>query len=290
MASILCCMIVHTNHNFGFRIRGLLATVMRQKAFFKSVLLTTLSLAILCSSAQMSVAAPKKIKARSSFGFIGGIGQPAGWWGDRWDMPIVSEINFHYEFARGAGLLLFAGISTAQFTDLSDEEIVSESNLGDIPPEFKPYTTLTHVSQSGTYKENPLGIGFYYERMITPRRLRGYGTAALVVHIWKVTRGQRLERESQVSDMPEIPNVDNWSTTDNGSDLGAQAALGISYQMRRFMFFDASLAYNFSNIGKHNGAVLYWGLPGRTKSGGVYDRSEGSTDLIQLRLGLRFGT
>ncbi len=263
---------------------------MRQQFRFSAILITVISLIVLGLSAQVASSAPKKKKSRTSIGFIGGVGEPVGWWGDRWDMPIVSEINYRQEFSPGAGLLLFAGLNKTHVAKLSDDEIISESRLGEVKPEFKPYTNITYISQSGSYKENPIGIGFYFERMVTQRRLRGYGTAALVVHIWKLTRSQSLTRVTTRPGFPEILAEDNWSANDDGSDLGAQVALGLSYQMRQFMFFDASVAYNFSNVGKHNGAVLYWGQPGRTRTGGVYDESEGSTDLLEVRFGFRFGS
>jgi len=240
-------------------------------------------------SVQVASSTPKKKISRSSFGFMGGIGAPVGWWGDRWDMPIVSEINFRHEFSRGKGILLFAGLSKAQVTDIPDAEIEAESRLGEVQPEFQPYTHLSYVSQSGSYKESPVGIGFYYERMAT-RKMRGYGTAALVVHIWKVSRTQDLTRVTNTPNLPEVAIDDNWSVDDDGSDLGAQLAMGLTYELRKFLHLDASVAYNFSNVGKHNGAVLYWGQPGVSRTGGVYDNSEGSTDLLQVRFGVRFGS
>jgi len=262
---------------------------MKHQTRIRAVLFTIIIVMVLGLSVQVASSAPKKKISRSSIGIMGGIGAPIGWWGDRWDMSIVNEINFRHEFSRGKGLLLFAGFNKAQVAKISDAEIEAESRLGEVQPEFQPYTHLSNVSQAGSYKENPIGIGFYYERMAT-RRLRGYGTAALVVHIWKVSRTQSLTRVTNTPNLPEISADDNWSVEDDGSDLGAQVAFGLTYKLRKLLYLDGSVAYNFSNIGKHNGAVLYWGQPGISRIGGVYDNSEGSTDLLQLRIGVRFGS
>ena len=97
---------------------------------------------------------------RTSLGFIGGIGEPVGWWGGRWDMFQAGEINVRYEFSPGTGLLLLAGVGKSGFASLSSEEVFNESSHGEMYDEFREKTTILKGHQVGDLKQLTVGFGF----------------------------------------------------------------------------------------------------------------------------------
>jgi len=233
---------------------------------------------------------------RTSIGVNGGLGLPIGWWSERWDPLLISEINLKYEFTPGTGILLLAGLGKAYFGDLSDSAILSESSLSNLPPEFEPYAKINYSSQSGSFRQIPVGFGFYTERLIrdfgsteNPHQLRGYGSAAMIVHLWQFERNQNLTREVAVPDKPVLPYEDVWSDDAEGSNVGVQVAIGLLYQLRDFLYVDISAAYHFVDIGQRNGAVAYYGQPARIRSDQYIESAEGRADIIQLRVGIRYG-
>jgi len=228
---------------------------------------------------------------RTSIGVVGGVGIPAGWWGDRWDYFQAGEINLRYEFAPGSGLLLLAGLGKNYYASMSSEEILADSRLGDIRDEF-PYTILT-ADQGGSFKQLPVGFGFYTERMLW--RMRAYGSLAMVIYNWKFERSQELEVEVKTDNGQDSREYPWWDEQD-GTDLGAQFAIGVLYPLRKLFFLDLSLAYHLVDISQKYGAVAYWGQPARHQPGAPEDRAsqlideaEGRVDFLQLRLGLRYG-
>ncbi len=228
---------------------------------------------------------------RTSAGVVGGIGVPVGWWGDRWTPFVSSELNLHYHVSNGTGILLLVGLNKAQLTDLSSEEIASESHLSTISPEFAPYSRITSAEQGGSFKQIPLGLGLYMERMIgNSRALRGYGSVAMVVNLWKFDRSQSLYIESDAPDISHLDWDDNWVDQKDGSNVGAQGALGVMYEFRPNVLFETSVAFHMVNLGKQNGAIAYWGQPARTWDDEKLQDANGSANFIQLRFGIRYGS
>jgi len=229
---------------------------------------------------------------RVSIGFTGGLAQPFGWWSERWDPLQSSEVNLRYEFKSGFGILLFVGLNKTYLTPLSDEEIFSESKYHDVYPEFEEYRTIIAAGQDGTFKQLPIGFGFYFERMVW--RFRTYGSAAMTVYNWKFERSQVFEEIISVPDMQEVSHEDNWAIVQDGSDVGAQVSIGLVYKVTKRFHVDLSAAYHFINIGKKYGAAAYWGEPARIPPGepdnDLVRNAEGAVDFLQLRLGIRLGT
>lgn len=234
---------------------------------------------------------PVQSAGRSSVGVVTGYGMPLGWWADRWDQSLNSEMNLRFELTPGYGMVLLAGLGKSYINDLSEEEILADSHLQDVPEEFIPYTRTTEASQSGSFKQIPVGFGFYFERLIgNIRRLRGYGSVSMVVNMWKFNRSQTLTREIKGPGMTTMYPQDDWSDKKDGSDLGAQVGFGVLYQMNKFLYFEISAAYNFVDIGQKNGAIAYWGQPARTWSDDKIKSADGRADFMQLRLGFRIGS
>lgn len=238
---------------------------------------------------QQSVGASGK----TSFGISGGIGLPVGWWSDRWNPSIVNEVDLRYEISPGSGILLFTGIGKSYFTDLSQDEIISTSTLQNLPEQFQPYAKITYSSQSGSFRQVPIGFGMYTERLISllnGRQLRGYGSLAMVVQLWNSARSQDLVRELNAPiPMRQIIHTDEWSDKAEGSNVGFQFGLGVSYQLQKFLFLDLSAAYSYVDIGKDNGAAVYWGQPARIWDDKKKTDADGRTDYLQIRVGIRFG-
>ncbi len=226
---------------------------------------------------------------RTSAGLVGTVGEPTGWWSERWAPMLGAEMNLRYEVSPGTGILLLAGLRKAQFADLSASEIVDDSHLRDISPEFAPYSRITLAKQGGSFRQIPVGFGLYMERLAGSRYLRGYGSAAMVVHLWKFDRSQSLTREISPPGMNALELTDNWSDKKDGSDLGAQVAVGLIYQFRELMHVDCSVAYHIMSFGKRNGGLAYWGQPVRTWSDEQVDKANSRADFIELRLGVRYG-
>ncbi len=229
---------------------------------------------------------------RTSAALVGGYGLPLGWWGERWDPMQSGEINLRYEFSPGTGILLITGLNKAFFASLSPEEVASESRYHDVPPEFQPYTTIIEAHQGGWFKQLPIGFGFYTERLVW--RLRAYGSVAMVIYNWKFERSQSFLQEVNAPDMPRIEhNNDNWIVEEDGSDLGAQLAIGALYKLTDMVYLGLSAAYHHVNISKKYGSIAYWGQPARIPAGepanNLVEESRGSVDFLQFRIGLRVG-
>ena len=256
--------------------------------FQRYSLLTIVVFLLILLSNQQSTGAPGKINV----GITSGVGLPVGWWGDRWDPAISNEISLRYQISPGNGVLIFTGIGKSYFTDLSEDEIVGTSSLQNLPEEFLPYANVTYSSQSGSYRQVPIGFGLYSERLISTintRQLRGNGSFSMVIQMWNTARAQDLVRELNAPNMPQIIHTDEWSDKAEGSDVGFQLALGISYQLQKYIFLDVSAAYSYVDIGKDNGSVVYWGQPARVWDEDKKTDADGRTDYLQIRAGLRFG-
>lgn len=227
----------------------------------------------------------------TSLSLLGGIGLPTGWWGERWDLTLNGEINVHYDIAPGMGLMLMTGMGKGYLGDLSPADISADSRLRGLPPEFASHANVTYANQSGSFKQIPIGIGVFAERLIAilnTHQLRGYGSFALVVQLWNADRYQYITREIDVPNMPLMTHTDNWSDKVDGSDVGAQVGLGLLYQMQKNLFLDLSAAYQYLDIGKDNSAIMYWGLPGRLSESDDRKPDSNRIDLLQLRFGLRY--
>jgi len=255
----------------------------------KTVIFLTFCLVIATLPVQLQAA------NRTSVGLVGGFGLPVGWWGDRWDAMQSGEFNFRYEFSPGAGIILITGLNKTYFTPLSKEEVASESRYRDIEPEFQPYTTIIKGSQGGSFKQLPVGVGFYMERMVW--QIRPYGSVAMIVYNWRFERSQEFLQEIKVPD-PDIPpidhNDDSWYLTRDGSDLGAQIVLGAVYSLTKLFHVDVSAAYHFVSISPKYGSIAYWGRPAVIPAGqpdnDLVKDSKGTVNFLQLRVGLRVGS
>ncbi|MCF7809720.1 hypothetical protein K9N50_01890 [bacterium] len=229
---------------------------------------------------------------RTSVGLVGGMSIPMGWWGERWDPLQSGEINLRYEFTPGFGILLLAGLNKTYFSDLSADEIYQDSRYHDVQPEYEPYRTVITAEQGGSFKQLPVGFGFYHERMLW--RFRAYGSVAMVIYNWKFTRSQDFEQVIAPPGMSETQHVDNWSISNDGTNMGAQAAIGFVYKISSMFMLDVSAAYHMINIYQKNGAAAYWGEPALVPPGDpqndLVKDAEGAVDFLQIRLGLRIGT
>lgn len=225
---------------------------------------------------------------RTSVGLVGGIGLPIGWWGERWDVFQSGELHLRYEFARGTGILLHAGLGKAYFTSMTPEEVAADSRAWDTDPRFNP--KIIEAYQGGSFKQIPLGFGFYNERLLlSSRAIRGYGSMSMVVYLWKFERSQAYYQESPGLKGEIIPFPDPWWGDQDGSDLGAQLTLGVLIPIRKLIFLDVSAAYHYLNIGRDHGAVAYWGEPARTWDDDRLDEAKGRADFLQLRVGIHYG-
>ncbi len=231
---------------------------------------------------------------RTSAAIVGGYSLPVGWWGERWDPMQSGEINIRYEFSSGAGILIITGLNKAFFTPLNREEVAAESQYHDIYNEFKPYTTIFEASQGGYFKQLPIGFGLYYERLVW--RLRTYGSIAMMVYNWKFERSQQFLGEVNPPDptTPTIPlDDDDWIVEEDGSDLGAQLAIGALYKLTNLIYLDFSAAYHFVNISQKYGSIAYWGQPAQIPPGeatnDLVKDAKGAVNFLQFRIGLRVG-
>lgn len=228
--------------------------------------------------------------SKMNIGINGGAGLPLGWWGDRWGFITAGEFNVRYELSPGAGLLVLGGLSKSYIKEMSKEDVSKEARRY-LHPDFTQYSKIELASQDGSYQQIPIGFGIYYEQMITPPRLRGYGSVALVVHLWKTQRNQSFQETVAPTTQNFVPvvHLDNWSDHLQGSDLGGQAVLGVTFQLSRSLYLDASAAYHYVRIDPKNNAIAYWGQPARNWSEERLSETSGQADLLQLRFGIRFG-
>ncbi len=253
--------------------------------------ITLINLIIIISLSMFIIVSPLEGAGRTSIGFTGGLGIPLGWWGERWDPLQSGELNLKYEFAPGSGLLLLIGLNKTYYKSMSDEDILAESRYSDIKPEFLPYRTIVYASQSGSFKQIPLGFGFYHERMAA--MVRVYGSVAIVVNNWKIVRDQRLKIKIEAPDMPIEWHRDDWINSQNGADLGLQVAVGGMYKVFESIYLDVSVAFHWININQKNGAFAYYGYnariqPGDTESE-LVSNAKATVNFIQLRIGVRVG-
>jgi len=229
---------------------------------------------------------------RTSVGLVGGMSLPVGWWGERWDPLQSGEINLRYEFTPGFGLLLLVGLNKTYFTPLSADRIYHDSRYHDVQPEFDPYRTVITAEQGGSFKQLPVGFGFYHERMLW--KFRAYGSFAMIVSNWKFSRNQEYEQVVAPPGMSESHDYDYWSIESDGTNVGAQAAIGFVYKITGKLLLDVSAAYHMINITQKYGAAVYWGEPALTPPGepqeDLVKNAEGAVDFIQFRIGIRIGT
>ena len=228
---------------------------------------------------------------RTSIGMVGGTGLPTGWWAERWDMFQTGEVNVRYEFAPGTGILFIAGLGKAYLTSMSQEEVADEARVYN-QDEFDGRRTITTAYQGGSFKQLPIGFGLYREGLIG--RLRGYGSAAMVVHLWKVERSQGFQETITGLDANYIHH-DNWDDKQDGADVGAQFTVGMLYPLQHLLFLDISIAYHWVEISREHSAIAYWGQPARTWDGdrldeaNRLDEAKGRADFMQFRIGFRYG-
>jgi len=228
--------------------------------------------------------------SKTNIGINGGIGFPIGWWSGRWGQFATSEVNVRYEVSPGTGLLVLTGLGKGYISELSKDEVATEAHRH-LQDDFLPYSTIDVASQDGSFQQIPDGIGMYYEQAITPPRLRGYGSVAFVVNLWRAERNQAYAERvlPPVSGFTTIDQTDNWSDNVSGSDIGAQAVLGITYQLNPLLYLDASAAYHYVTLDSKNNAIAYWGQPARTWSSDKIEDATNHADLIEVRFGIRFG-
>jgi hypothetical protein len=219
---------------------------------------------------------------RTSIGVVGGAGIPTGWWADRWGLSDAGEINLRYEISPGMGILLSAGLSKAYLAELSVAEVAKEAQWQ--PMDDFNYT-ITTAKQGGSFKSLPVGFGLYRESQVGT--FRPYGSASMMVFLWKFDRSQVFHANNIDGDTS--PVRDNWYDTQDGANLGAQFVAGTLYQIRPMMLLDASLAFHWLNIGTEHGSLAYWGYPVRTWDDDRINEGKGSTNYLQFRIGLRYG-
>lgn len=230
---------------------------------------------------------------RVSIGVIGSLGEPIGWWGDRWDMFQGGEFNLRYEFTPGTGLLLLVGQGKSNFASMSPQSVFDESTHGAMQEEFRDAVTITTGKQTGNFTQLPLGFGFYSERMLG--KFRGYGSVAMIVYNWKFNRSQQLEYLLYDEDLNlNFYREAIWNDGQDGARVGGQLAIGAVYKVATSLFIDFSCAYHMMNISQEYGALAYYGYPARQIPGEeqneLIPEAEGRADIIQLRIGIRYGT
>ncbi len=226
-------------------------------------------------------------QSKTSIGIVGGSGLPLGKWGDRWGLFHSGEVSVRYDFARGTGLLLFAGLHKTYLAELSAQTIANESIARDLQPEFQPYANIKVAQQGGAFKQLPLGFGFYREGLLAGYRT--YASLALAVHLWKFERNQEFEEIVTPPMSDTLRYNDNWYDKQDGAKMGIQLAFGALYPLRPGIFIDASLAYHYVNIGHKYAAIAYYGQPARTWTPEKQKTIKGQSDFILLRVGFRFG-
>lgn len=226
----------------------------------------------------------------TNVGFSVGGGLPVGWWSDRWGMFQTAELNLRYEFSRGQGLLLFVNLAKADLADLSKSTIIEESQFADQPPEVKPYYTFTDVKQGGTFRQLPLGIGYYRE--FPYNNLMFYGSAAFAVHLWKLHRTQTLQATGERGGVPLTPYSDDWEDSQDGAETGWRIAGGLTYPIKENLALDCNLAWHITSLSNDNGALAYWGFPVRGNTIRAEERkakAEKNANFILLQVGVRYG-
>lgn len=223
---------------------------------------------------------------RTSIAVVGGGGTPIGWWAERWGPFINGEVNLRYELSRGTGFVLIAGLSKSYLENLPVSDFNEQTQVGDIPPEFQPYTEVVTAKQGGAFKQIPVGFGFYQEGLVSG--FRAYGSVAALVHLWKFDRSQSYTVKVALPLITANQISDNWTDSQDGANIGGQISVGILQPLRSMMFLDISAAYHILSLSKRHAALAYWGKPARTDEE-LLGRTEQRADFVQLRVGLRFG-
>ncbi len=231
--------------------------------------------------------APAQAASPYSVAFVVGGGLPVGWWADRWGMMQSGEVNLRYQFQPGVGFFLFTGLNKTYYSERSEKDIAADTRVNDLPPQYYPYATITKAEEGGSFKQLPVGTGFYAEAPIGG--LRSYGSAAFVVNLWKFERSQTFQEVITPPSSDTIYHNDSWMDVKDGSNVGLQLTAGVLYPLRKTLFIDASLAYHFTGISKDNSAIARWGKPARTWSAEQKAAAKNHADFIALRVGVRFG-
>jgi len=244
---------------------------------------------ILLGLLTIALAAPAFAEGSYIFEFSTGTGLPVGWWGERWGMIQSGEINLKYDFDEGTGFFLLTGLDKTYFSKMSADEIANESRFRDVHQTFKPYTHITKAKQDGSFKQLPIGFGFYQEQEIAG--YRAWGSAGMVVYLWRVERGQEFEEFVAPPGQDTSRHADNWWDEQSGSNVGFQFALGALYPLKKDLNLDLSVTYNLVSISKDNAALVYWGNPTRDRNWRPEVKSTTKTGVnyLMVRLGIRFG-
>ncbi|MFC2149883.1 hypothetical protein ACFLQV_00110 [Calditrichota bacterium] len=231
-------------------------------------------------------------QSKTTFGIVGGAGLPIGEWGNRWDPFSAGEVNLAYEFTPGTGFLLIVGKGQAGFAGLSQWGVFNESTHGQMREEVRDGVTLNVARQTGIFEQIPMGFGFF--KLIDLGRIDGYGSLAMMVYNWKVQRSQELDYTVAYPDgttREGEPII--WDDTQIGTSVGGQLAVGALYELTHGLQLDLSFAYHLVNISDEYGALAYYGYPARQIPGEdaneLISKSNGQSDFLQFRLGLRFG-
>jgi len=251
--------------------------------------ITLINIIIIISLSMFIIVSPAEGVGRTSIGLTSGLGIPLGWWGERWDSFQSVELNLKYEFAPGSGLLFLVGLNKAYYKSMSAEDIFAESRFSDVKSEFLPYRPIVYASQSGSFKQIPLGFGFYHERMAA--MVQVYGSVAIVVYNWKIVRDQRFKIRIETPIGSIEPQADNWADSQDGADLGLQGAVGGIYKVFESFYLDVSAAFHWVNVNQKNGAFAYYGYNARLQPGDTEDElvsnARATVNFIQLRIGVR---
>jgi hypothetical protein len=256
---------------------------MRRAIFY---LLGALTVTFLAAS---SAFAARAAVSRTSLGFVAGGGLPTGWWGERWGPFECGEINLRYEFSSGTGVLFLVGLDKTYFIDMSKSEVAQDSKFRDLRQDFAPYAKINQAVQDGSFKQLPVGFGFYREQMIAG--YRAYGSAAFAVHLWRFERGQRFTETVTPPGSDTLRFEDNWWDEQDGSNVGLQFAAGVLYPLKTNLQLDFSIAYHLVSLTKDNAALAYWGKPMRVRNfrPEVKATTKTSANFLLVRLGVRFG-
>jgi len=244
---------------------------------------------ILIGLLTVALTAPQFALAKTSLGISAGTGFPLGWWGERWGMFQASEISLRYEFAPETGLLLLAGLDKTYLSKMSAEEVANESRFRDVHQTYLPYTQIKKANQDGSFKQLPIGFGFYRELEISG--LWTYGSLAMVVHLWRFERGQQFEEVVTPPTQDTLRHNDTWWDEQTGSNVGFQFGAGILYPVvEDKLLLDLSMVYHLVSLSPNYAAVAYWGQPARVRDWRPEEKAKtkNSVSFLLIRLGVRF--
>ncbi|MFH0765557.1 MAG: hypothetical protein V2A61_03965 [Calditrichota bacterium] len=245
---------------------------------------------VICLVTSLTSPSNSAPKTRTSIGFNTGIGVPVGWWSERWNPSANGEVNIRYEFSAGTGLLLTAGLAKSYYAERTPEQILRESTSRETEPEFAPYGTVTKAYQEGSFKQIPVGFGFYNESLFLG--MRSYVSAAMSIYLWKLERSQELSYEIAVPNRTHNQHIyeDNWWDSQDGADVGGQLAIGLLKNIQGMLFVEASLTYQVVSLAKKHAALAYWGQPTRTWSNDrINNDTYSAVNSFTFRVGIRYG-